>query len=148
MNPDYGFRYSCSYLACGGTDRYLCSAAANCDGTILQVCDSSLAYFLRQATPDVRASRQTIIALRLWPGRISRREVERSARRLKGVEHGMVHETVRRIPREWDVKQDAREALVRLICGRARYVADTIVDRLRPHFRRRQSALWDEEEER
>lgn len=45
------------------------------------------------------------------------------------------------LPRKWDVKPAALDALVELILSRAVYVADTIVDRLWP-----QGVLFEEDE--
>jgi hypothetical protein len=58
------------------------------------------------------------------------------AERLQRIEHSAVEEAVDAIPSEWDVAIKARSALVELLCSRARYVADTIVQRMKEEFAR------------
>ncbi len=77
---------------------------------------------------------------------ISRREVERSASRLRLIEADMVNEIVEGIPPEWDVRSEARRALTALICQRAAYIADGICEKLKPCFPERQMMFsWPEE---
>lgn len=48
---------------------------------------------------------------------------------LAGLERPMVEEVVGEIPREWEVPAAARTAIVDLVCGRARTVADMMTSR-------------------
>jgi hypothetical protein len=50
--------------------------------------------------------------------------------RLKVLERNTVAAMVATIPSEWQVKHQAREALVGLVVRRARFIIDTIADRL------------------
>ena len=58
--------------------------------------------------------------------------VRQSVRRLRQADRKLLSEITQSIPPQWDVGQVAREALVDLVLGRARYVADCIIDWLWP----------------
>jgi hypothetical protein len=58
--------------------------------------------------------------------------VGRCADRLRQASRAMLLQITQTMPAEWDVDRSAREALVSLLLGRARYVADCIIERLWP----------------
>ncbi len=66
-----------------------------------------------------------------WP-LMDRTEVQVAATHLRALEESWVRSIVEAIPVEWSVDSSARTALVRLICDRARYVADHIVETIWP----------------
>jgi hypothetical protein len=69
----------------------------------------------------------------LFPGFvpfINREGVRTWAERLRRVDVALVERVVRTIPPEWEVSTLARRALVELVCGRATFVADTIMNAL------------------
>lgn len=53
----------------------------------------------------------------------------------------VVTEMTKEIPKEWDVKREALDALVDLVVGRATFVAETITSRIWP-----QGSLFSEDE--
>jgi hypothetical protein len=57
---------------------------------------------------------------------LNRKQVQRAAVRLTKLDRVTAARIVESIPKEWNVRRDAREALVELIHGRSRYVAETI----------------------
>ncbi len=55
-----------------------------------------------------------------------------TAARLRQMSESAARRIISLIPREWDVPPAARDALAELVYGRARWLADTITDRLSP----------------
>lgn len=53
----------------------------------------------------------------------------------------VVTDMTKQIPKEWDVKREALDALVDLVVGRATFVAETIISRIWP-----QGILFSEDE--
>jgi hypothetical protein len=66
---------------------------------------------------------------------LDRDAVNRSATRLRSVTGALVQGIMATVPREWDVSDSARKALVALIVARAEFVADNVV-----------SAIWPQQE--
>lgn len=58
--------------------------------------------------------------------------VARTADKLRSIDRANVVRMTELIPNDWDVSQQALEALVELIFGRAHFVAETIVSRIWP----------------
>lgn len=57
---------------------------------------------------------------------ITKSEVERAANKLRQVDSQHVRGVVGTIPAQWDVSPEARTALCRLICDRARFVSESV----------------------
>jgi len=57
-----------------------------------------------------------------------------AAARLDGVTSAIIAPLIARIPSEWEVSDNARQALADLICRRARFLAENIVSMLEPHI--------------
>lgn len=72
---------------------------------------------------------------------IDKRGVERSVARLGRINPGEVRGMIDTIPAQWQVALDARRALERLICTRAAFLVDTVIDLLDPYFNRTQSTF-------
>ncbi len=68
--------------------------------------------------------------------------VIKAAADLKNISREMVSEMLRQIPNEWEVTQQASDALVNLVIGRAAFVAETIEEQLCP-----QGELFPKDEE-
>lgn len=62
-----------------------------------------------------------------------------SLQKLRRVDRDRIKSIVDRIPKDWDVSLDARNSLVEFLCRRAEFVADTIVERMKP-------TLWPKNE--
>jgi hypothetical protein len=65
-------------------------------------------------------------------GFLDKAVVGRCADRLRQASHATLSQIAETIPAEWDVDRGSKDALVSLLLGRARYVADCIIERLWP----------------
>lgn len=63
---------------------------------------------------------------------LDRDVIKLAASRLLQADEPTVRQFVDMIPSRWEVSHNARKALVELVCGRARHLADRIVDMLEP----------------
>lgn len=77
---------------------------------------------------------------------LGRQEVERAAQRLSDVQDPIIRGFVDAIPADWQVSDEARSALVKLICGRAQYLAGRIADLIEPYSH--SDWLFDDQGER
>lgn len=66
-------------------------------------------------------------------GFLRRADIEEAAQELQAIEVEAVRSMVSRIPDQWAVPEAARAALVRMICGRAKYLSENLVGLIEPH---------------
>lgn len=61
---------------------------------------------------------------------LDRARVKSAAARLRELDGGWVRKLLASLPTDWEISKETREAVAELVCQRAVFVADTIVDKL------------------